>query len=208
VNWEVLIIPLIALAVWILGTIFRGLEEQKERDRPARNPDEGGRVTVPPRRPATDLDRFLDEARRRRESSPRRKPQPAEAHRPERTVEPAADIPAPPRPRERAPARPRPAAAPRPQVEPHAPTADVQVSLPVEAPVVVVKMTEPAPPPTPAPPLPVPVLAPPPAPPTLSSRQPSPVLARLREAMKDRSALITGIMLSEILARPVCERRR
>ena len=65
---EIFIIPLIALAVWILQYIFRGPEEnnkqQPGRPRPAAAPQ---RPAGPrPRRPVTDLDRYLEETRRRR----------------------------------------------------------------------------------------------------------------------------------------------
>jgi hypothetical protein len=65
-HWEILVIPLIAFGVWILGSIFRGAEEAaKERAR--RRPGEDG--PAKPRRGGTDLDRFLEEARRRREAA-------------------------------------------------------------------------------------------------------------------------------------------
>jgi hypothetical protein len=193
--WEVLIIPLIGVAVWILAAIFRGLEDLMEKDRPARNPDDGARVPVPPRRrPVTDLDRFLDEARRRRESPPRRKAEAEEPPRPARTIESAVEVPPPAKPRERAAPRPRPASPPRP--------AAPQMEMP---PVVVVTPAEPPPPLAPA--LPVEAPKPPPAP-AAAVRQPSPGLARLREALKDRNALMTAIMLGEVLGRPACERRR
>src|SRR5947209_3848958 len=68
-HWEILIIPLIALGVWILGTLFRGVEDERQRNRP-RRPGEGG-SRVPPRRSGTDLERFLEESRRRREAAER-----------------------------------------------------------------------------------------------------------------------------------------
>lgn len=65
IDWPVLVIALIPVAVWILATIFRGVEEVQRENRPqARDRDEF-RV---PRRPAGELDRFLREARTRRES--------------------------------------------------------------------------------------------------------------------------------------------
>src|SRR5436309_830911 len=64
-HWEIFLIPLIAMGVWLLGTIFRNAEE--ERARMARRPPGEGGLRVPQRRPVTDLDRFLEEARRRRE---------------------------------------------------------------------------------------------------------------------------------------------
>ncbi len=63
-KWEALIIPLIGLAVWILSTIFRGREEQQQER--TRRPGTDRGAVRPPRRPATELDRFLEEARARR----------------------------------------------------------------------------------------------------------------------------------------------
>ena len=54
-DWPVLIIALIPIAVWILATIFRGVEEAQEKNRPR---NDGAQVKVP-RRPAGELDRFL-----------------------------------------------------------------------------------------------------------------------------------------------------
>lgn len=65
-NWEVLIIPLIALGVWIIGTVFGKTDEPTLR-RPARRRPEGQRSTGPA---TADLDRFLEEARRKREGKP------------------------------------------------------------------------------------------------------------------------------------------
>jgi hypothetical protein len=57
--WEFIIVPIIAVAVWIIGTLLRGAEQP-----PARNgapPRKGERVT--------DLDRFLREVHRRRQGA-------------------------------------------------------------------------------------------------------------------------------------------
>src|SRR5947209_4681140 len=103
-HWEILIIPLIAVGVWLLGTIFRGVEEERQKARP-RRPGEGG----PMRRPVTDLDRFLEEARRRREAAEERSnpqgPVWAQILEPSPAPPPEAVEPAPPRPRKPRPAR-------------------------------------------------------------------------------------------------------
>jgi hypothetical protein len=59
--WEILIVPIIGVAVWIISTLIRGAEQGKG--------PEGG----PRRRPeqATDLDRFLREVNRRRQARQR-----------------------------------------------------------------------------------------------------------------------------------------
>src|SRR5579872_5684220 len=98
-HWEVLIIPLIALGVWILGTIFR-TEEEKAKGRPRRPGEGGGRS--PQRRPTTELDRFLEEARRRREAAERRQ-QPEPSARPPEPRPQVVRPPAPARPVERRP---------------------------------------------------------------------------------------------------------
>jgi hypothetical protein len=80
-HWEILLIPLIALGVWILSSIFRSFED--ERDKNKRGFEAGNRGRTPTaRRPITDLDRFLEESRRRREAGlpkqpPTAKPVPA-----------------------------------------------------------------------------------------------------------------------------------
>jgi hypothetical protein len=59
--WEILIVPIIGVAVWIISTLIRGAEQGKG--------PEGG----PRRRPeqVTDLDRFLREVNRRRQGRQR-----------------------------------------------------------------------------------------------------------------------------------------
>ncbi len=69
-RWEILIIPLIALGVWIIGTLFKS-EEEKIKKGVGRRGNVSGRT--PGRRLMTDLDRFLEEARRRRTPEERRK---------------------------------------------------------------------------------------------------------------------------------------
>lgn len=65
---EIFIIPLIALVVWILQYIFRGPEEKKPAGRPGARPG-STRPTAnrPARRQTTDLDRYLEETRKRRQ---------------------------------------------------------------------------------------------------------------------------------------------
>src|SRR6516165_10363234 len=73
-HWEILIIPLIALGVWIIGTLFKSEDEKTKKGIRSRN---NLPARAPGRRPVTtDLDRFLEEARRRRESEERPKPPP------------------------------------------------------------------------------------------------------------------------------------
>ena len=220
--WEVLIIPLIALGVWILGTIFRGVEDERQKAllRPV---DEGGGVRVPVRRPVTDLDRFLEEARRRREAgqgaaSPPR-PEPPPAPRPQ----PLPALPAePPRPR---------AEAPRPAERRTRPREARPATRRADAPLPAIPVVKPSP--APAEPArvdtaPV-VLAPPPTPATQAGapaalpslpqlarlapipggeRPLSPALAQVNALLRDPRSLAAAMVLREVLDRPVGLRRR
>src|SRR5262245_9342308 len=96
-DWQILIIPLIAAGVWVLGTVFGKTAEPPVR-RPTRIPGEGGRPTT---QTSTDLDRFLEEAKRRREAAMQRQSQ-----------APADEVPSRP-----APLRPEPTRASRPPQE-------------------------------------------------------------------------------------------
>jgi hypothetical protein len=66
-DWIKLAIPLIVLAIWILGHLLRNQQEeiQPPRRLPPRPDDDPFKAR--PRRPASDVDRFLEEVRRRRE---------------------------------------------------------------------------------------------------------------------------------------------
>ncbi len=65
-GWEVLVIPIIGVAVWIISTLLRSAEEAKRAAPPARKKGEK----------ATDLDRFLREVQRRREAAEREEQRP------------------------------------------------------------------------------------------------------------------------------------
>jgi hypothetical protein len=190
-HWEILIIPLIALGVWILGTLFKGEDERNKKT--GRRP--GGSLGRPaPQRPVTDLDRFLEEARRRREAEERQRPAPP-----------------PPRPtvsrpplRER-PSRPR-AVTPRP-APPVLRVTDEAITVPVARPVMEMPVAET--------PLPVPrqaIEAPPPPPPatpaTVTERRPSPILQQVRMLLSKPQTAGTAFVLREIFDRPRCQRRR
>ncbi len=69
--WELLIIPIIAVGVWIVSTLLRNAEETKNA---GKKPEK-----------VTDLDRFLREVRRRQEG---REPEPALRRRVDREEEP------------------------------------------------------------------------------------------------------------------------
>jgi hypothetical protein len=71
-GWEVLVIPIIGVAVWIISTVIRSAEEAKRGGPPAakKRPEK-----------VTDLDRFLREVKRRREPSEGEEPRPRRVER-------------------------------------------------------------------------------------------------------------------------------
>jgi len=81
-DWVKFVVPLIAVAVWILANLARMPREQQRPvvRRPSPRPlDRPDNPTAAPQRTATDVDRFLEEvARRRQEAAERRQVGPAE----------------------------------------------------------------------------------------------------------------------------------
>src|SRR5438445_12497975 len=73
-DWIKWLIPLIALAVWVLSNLARNREEPR---RPARSSTPAGGSGEPPpsprRRSSAEIDEFLQEVRRRREINEQRK---------------------------------------------------------------------------------------------------------------------------------------
>ena len=199
-HWEILIIPLIALGVWILGTVFKGEEERARGQGRRPGPGEGR-----PRRPVTDLDRFLEEARRRREGEKRPVPEqrpPARSviARPSPVV--VADRPLRvPRP---APAPPREMPQPTRRAEQLPPV--IPMVLPAEpAPPLEATLVVPRPEPTPV----GQVTAGAPAAPSPSrSHGPSPVLQQVWNLLNKPQTPGTAFVLREIFDRPLCKRRR
>lgn len=190
-NWAFWAIPLIGLAVWVLSTIFRDLDERMEKERRAKREtaDEGGRVRVP-RQSNNELDRFLEEARRRRESTPKKRAEkPPRQQQPVLTAQPVD----PPRRKPMAPPVERPVPTMKPAEE-------VQAVLVTPAP------TFPTSPP-PAPVAPRPAAAPAgrtEAPP----RRSPPAVAQLRSLLGDRSSLAAAFLLREVFDAPLSVRRR
>ncbi len=212
--WESLIIPLIALAVWILSTVFRGEEEQpKER---ARRPGTEGRPRQP-RRATTELDRFLEAARARR-NNPVTKPAEEDGPpQPEPMVLEAMPVeqppenprPRPPRTLERQP-KPRPAKASPPLAEPvRVPVAmpvgpAAQITLPSALPLVpVTELRTPRLQPRGAAAAAPAVIVPPTQP-----RRAAPAALKLLEMLKDKQTLAAAVMLREVFDRPLALRRR
>jgi len=194
-HWEILIIPLIALGVWILGTLFKGEDERLKKD--VRRPGNfSGRA--PARRPVTDLDRFLEEARLRREAEEKRKTPPAPPPRPPIARPPLGQRP--PRQRETSP---RPA---RPPIR----IEEVPVAIPTTGPVatsVVPEAVLVVPRPQPVAEMPS---SPPssPAPTTTRDTRPSPILQQVRSLLSKPQTAGTAFVLREIFDRPLCMRRR
>jgi hypothetical protein len=199
-HWEILIIPLIALGVWIMGTLFKNEDDKTKKvvgRRPPFSPQNGGGRgggRAPGQRVGTDLDRFLEEARRRREPEERRKaPPPSRA--------PAARPPL----RER-PTRPQepPRLATTPSIPPNSGrdrggAEEGVVVLPVPRPVAKVPVAEPVSS------LPSAREAPPPSVPSTPS---SPIVQQVRSLLSKPQTAATAFVLREIFDRPLCKRRR
>jgi hypothetical protein len=195
-HWEILIIPLIALGVWILGTLFKGEDERLKKGtrRPGNLSGRG-----PARRPVTDLDRFLEEARLRREAEEKRKaPSPPPSPRPAISRSPLRERP--PQQRE---------TASRP-VRPTVRSEEVLVAIPVARPVAPSAVVEVVPAaPRPQPVTEAPSSSPPAsAPTTTRDTRPSPILQQVRSLLSKPQTAGTAFVLREIFDRPLCMRRR
>jgi hypothetical protein len=175
-GWEILVIPIIGVAVWIISTLIRGSEDAKRGE------------SAPRKRPekVTDLDRFLREVQRRREAAEREEQLP-------RRLEPEEE--------ERVQRRPQPPPGRRPPPDEEA----IAVVIPVEAvavppplPAAPVLRT------IAAPPLPVwladPASAPEPR------RRESAAPAGLRDLLRSRDGLRTAMILREVLGPPLALR--
>ena len=184
-HWEVLIIPLIALGVWILGTLFKGEDDKTKKG--ARRPGMGS-ARPPGRRPTTDLDQFLEEARRRREVEERRKPPPP----PQPVRAPSARQPLRERPAQPRPTPERELPAPRARIE------EVPVAIPGARPSVPFEVAED-----------VRVALPPsPTPTTTRDAPPSPIVQQVRSLLSKPQSAGAAFALREIFDRPLCKRRR
>jgi hypothetical protein len=195
--WHILIILLIPVAVVILSSLFRTAEQKNRRDRP------GGEFRPPPRRPVTDLDRFLDEARRRREP-PERREVPGGSE-----VTPATKPGPPPRPPRQTPPRPREIRLP-PRRQPVL-LEDVPPSRPPAAPPppVQVPVAEPVRSASAAPAVRAPAPAITPMTPTPSRQQAlSPVLQQVAQVLRTPRSAATAVVLREVFGPPLCMRRR
>ena len=115
-GFEIFIIPLIALVVWILQYIFRGPEEKKAPGRPGtRTGSTRPTANRPARRQTTDLDRYLEETRKRRQAEDRKPVVVAEVVQEKTAAERAEEM---ERERRKAAMPPKPPPPPRPQRQP------------------------------------------------------------------------------------------
>ncbi|MBM4068698.1 MAG: hypothetical protein FJ271_07105 [Planctomycetes bacterium] len=208
-DWLKLIIPLIFVAVWIISQLAKNKEQAAGRAKPPPLPlddEEAPRA----RRSASEVDRFLEEVRRRRARAEGRTDSPAVADRPR--SKPIAQRP-PPRP------------APEP-ARSLPPLAQVPPPLPIPS-LATPTLPLPAPPPLPAPRKATPV--------TSSSRLPqaeiaiaevvsadrlaplvagtvarparSPAVMQALNLLGSRQSLVAAIVLREILGPPVSKRK-
>lgn len=187
-DWQILLIPLLALVVWIVGTLFKSEDDKTKKGVRGRGTATG---RAPGRRPVADLDRFLDEARRRREVEARPKPGPAP-------------------PPVRVSSETRPAVRERPTRLREAPRVAVP-AFPKEEVLEVLPAARPASPALEAQPVASPRLSsapatPPPA--TFAAPRPAPVLQQVRELLSKPQTAATAFALREIFDRPLCRRRR
>jgi hypothetical protein len=180
-GWEILVIPIVVVAVWIISTVIRGADESRKANPPRRKRPEQ----------ATDLDRFLREVRRRREAAEGEEESSSR-------VDPEEEEPIAVEPRR--PTRPR-AKWQTPPEE------DIAVVLPVEAvPVARLVLAAPVLRAVEAPPLPA--LPPNATAEALPPRPESRALVGLRQLLQSRDGLRRAMILKEVFGPPLALRRR
>jgi hypothetical protein len=199
-GWDVWIIPIIAIAVWIIGALVRSREE-----------DRGRKVTRPVGRPgspqgpeaATELDRFLRELHRRRQVTEQQEAR-ERAAAPPLTVEPVSPRPRPVPPERTGPRRPAPRTTRRPVAGPVRQT--IPTVIPVTQPVPVAAPSPPSVQPVPVATVAAPVESPPPE--AIPVLPPSHLKQTLDGLLQSPDRLRAAVVLQEILGPPVCCRRR
>jgi hypothetical protein len=212
-EWVKIVVPLIAVAVWILANLARVPREQPRSPvrKPPLPPKDSDQPPSPSRPGTSGVDRFLEEvARRRREAAERRRAGPADRS-PAPPEERRSESPAPVRPAtppvvipvaRRAP-RSRPAVEPRPRSRAAEPPRAVPELIPARARPVVVEVVEVQP------------LAPPPVPalvaatafPSTTVARPTPrVASQTLALLHDPRSLSLALVLHEILEPPLCRR--
>jgi hypothetical protein len=199
IEWAMLIVPFIALVVWLVSLLARNPEPpQKNIRRP------GGRVQEEPKRQtSSDLDRFITETRRQREADERRTQRPTQAppQRQRRPVLLEEVVEQPPRPAARPPVL-QPA-APRPSIRtPARPVPVLEVAETVASAPVMLTLTQSALPMMPEQPT---------APVDLLKRDEvavSPLLLDLRATLNSPQSAQLAFALGEIFGEPLSRRRR
>lgn len=183
-NWQIWIVPVIALAVWIL---LQMRAPDAPPQPPRQRPPEGDR----PRQPSGDVGRFLEEIERlRRQSAPeRREPSPplTESAGPAAFERPSPPLPPPP---------------PRPRVEMPKVKKPRPIPVKIVAPTATLPILDvlPADPPRPQA---APTVAAPQKP-----RRVAPATAPLISLLQTPGSLQTAILLQEVLGPPRCRRQR
>jgi hypothetical protein len=200
-DWIKLAIPLVVLAFWILGHLLRNQQEEAppmSRRLPPR-PD-GDPPGTRPRRTTTDVERFLEEVRRRREGQPSNLTQEEEeaetgrskdatSTRPVPPARPVLPVPRPVEPVQRPPLK-RPLLREPPAVVPVPPPAEeVVVARLVAGP------GEVAPPRS----------GPPPVPSSLLDMK-APSAVQLLHFLKSRQSIATAVVLREVFEAPLSRR--
>jgi hypothetical protein len=210
-----IVFTVIGFGIWILVTLFRKAEEERQRNQQRQA---GNRA--PGRRPVTDLDRFLEEARRRKEAqgrpaadAPWAQPVDRPPPRPARAVQPAPAARPLERRREFTPSVRRSASEQRAQVPMARPTVTTggrqQTEVMKPAPVVLELVDDDA---APALGLPADMQAPPPPMAALGgvlarpATKLSPVLTHLPTLLKQPETIAAVFALREIFGPPLCRK--
>lgn len=202
-HWQVLIIPLIAFAVWILSNLL------KEPELPPKERPRGEGDPFRPRRLPSDVDRFLAQQRQRRAEAERvREPVSQPVAQPER---PARERPARDQPRPREERRPVQERETRPVSPPQSP-APTRPPVPVAVPVAD-RPTPTAAPPAPLAPLPdsgrnTPSTARAATTPALALPVNAALLPPLDQLLRSPQAARAAFILREIIDSPRCRRPR
>src|SRR5437899_223905 len=76
------LVPVLLLVFWIVSSLLQGAERERARMNRPRSLPGGDRPPGTPRRPASDIDRFLEEVNRRRRQAAERRPVPTGKDRP------------------------------------------------------------------------------------------------------------------------------
>jgi hypothetical protein len=198
IEWAMLVVPFIALAVWLVSLLARNPEPpQKNVRRP------GGRVEEPKRQTSSDLDRFIMETRRQREADERRTQRPAQAppQRQRRPVLLEEVVEQPPRPAARPPML-QPVAARTSIRTPARPVPVLEIAENVPSAPVMLTLTQTALPMMPEQPT---------APVDLLKRDEvavSPLLLDLRATLNSPQSAQLAFALGEIFGEPLSRRRR